>query len=160
MEIQLINISEFCGIGAEHLYAKYVDREKVEMELACMDMGLEDLCHLASESLRYFPSREEAEAYAKKDYPERDATMTPEEKRRMREWAVEDILEDGTIRFPSLLAVVKTARERWPEANLYFTYEGSRRDFLKIISKKNRIKPDPEFEELLIPRKGGKRDSQ
>lgn len=158
MEIQLINIETYIGISSEakHFYAKVVKQEDIEEVIAFENASarLESLCdYRSAEELRYYPSKEEAEIYAKKDFPDHDRTMNDEERRRRRAVETGDLLEYGTIRFPSILSVVKTAREKWPEACLYFTFQGRRERFLKLILNKEQTELKPGFKELLLPAK-------
>lgn len=158
MEIQLINITSYIGISAEaeHFYAKVANPGRHLAETLSFENSGADLEHICgyhcNEALRYFPTKEEAEAYAKKDYPDYDRTMDDETRKRCREVAIGDLLEYGTIRFPSLLSVIKTAREKWPSAYLYFTLEGCRKSFLKMIFEKDMTHIKPEYEEYLLPK--------
>lgn len=161
MEIQLINIETYMGISseAEHFYAKAVRQEDIEEVIAFENASarLESLCdYRSAEELRYYPSKEEAENYARKDFPDHDRTMDDEERRRRRAVETGDLLEYGTIRFPSILSVVKTAREKWPAACLYFTFRGRRDAFLKLILNKEQTELRPGFKELLLPAKNKK----
>lgn len=159
MEIQLINIETYMGISseAEHFYAKAVRQEDIEEVIAFENARLESLCdYRSAEELRYYPSKEEAETYAKKDFPDHDRTMDDEERRRRRAVETGDLLEYGTVRFPSILSVVKTAREKWPAACLYFTFRGRRDAFLKLILNKEQTELRPGFKELLLPAKNKK----
>lgn len=158
MEIQLINIETYMGMSsnAEHFYAKVVKQEDIEDVIAFENASarLESLCdYRSTEELRYFPTKEEAEIYAKKDFPDYDRTMNDEERWRRRVVEVGDLLEYGTIRFPSVLSIVKTARERWPAACLYFTFRGRRDAFQKLIFNKELTELKPGFKELLLPAK-------
>ena len=157
MEIQLIDINTYAGISsnAKHFYANYVPQKSVEDTLAFDINGdLENLCvYHASEELKYFPTREDAQAYAVNDYPDHDRTITEERKRELREWAVKDLVENGTIRFPSILSIVKTARKKWPDACLYFTFRGKRKGFLKLVLDKQFSQADPEIEKVLLPKR-------
>ncbi len=161
MEIQLINIETYIGISseAEHFYAKVVKQEDIEEVIAFENSSarLESLCdYRSAEELLYYPSKEEAEIYAKKDFPDHDRTMNDEERRRRRAVETGDLLEYGTVRFPSILSVVKTAREKWPEACLYFTFRGRRDAFLKLILNKEQTELKPGFKELLLPARNKK----
>lgn len=135
MQIEFFNITTYQGIScdAEHFYAKHENASYFEEMLWSTDR-LQELKGSTGNDFRYIPSKEEAEQIAKKDYPDRDRTLTPEQREEYRETTVGDLLEYGTARFPSILRIIQEARSRYPDAVLYFTLFGSRKEFVKWCS--------------------------
>lgn len=151
MEIQLISITTYRGISsdAEHFYAKAAKREQVEESLMFNSVSkLESICSniYDGEELKFFPDRIEAIDMCKKDNQ-----MMWNGKGAIKPITEEQIWEmqnNGTIRFPSVLSVIKTARKKWPEAVLFFTLQHSRERFLKCCLKDGKL--DPEIVKLLM----------
>lgn len=157
MHIEFIDITTYRGISseAEHFYAK-VSRPNYNADMVALDIGTNfQTCSgdIGGEALRFFPTREQAEKYAEKDYPAAlKYTIGEEEMNRRRRWLVEELLENGTIRFPSAIEVIKGARKKFPDAVLYFTFCGSHKEFLKrFCFDRETSKVNPEIERLLIP---------
>ena len=155
MKIKFIDITTYRGISseAEHFYAK-IARPGYAADMVAFDFGTTfDTCcrDYGGEDLRFFPTRKQAEKYAEKDHPSYLVrTIGEEELNKRRKWLIEDLLEDGTIRFPSVLDIIKAAREKYPDALLYFTFCGSHKEFLKrfCFDKKGHV--DPEIETLIL----------
>jgi len=131
MQIEFINITTYKGISsdAEHFYASVGEPDMVQERLLT-DLGAkpESGVFFGSEDmLRHFPSAEEAEAMWQKDYGHDRLTN------RCHDEQVQSIVKDGTIRFPSILAVVHAARGRFPDAKLCFCFQGSRKEFVRVL---------------------------
>ena len=156
MNITFIDITTFQDISseAEHFYAK-VARPGYAANMVAFDVGTSfDTCarDYSGIDLRYFPSEEEAKKYAKKDHPDYlKRTIGKEELERRRRWCVEDLIEDGTIRFPSVNDIIKTARNKYPDSLLYFTFHGSHKEFLKRFCFDRKTENViPEIEKLIL----------
>lgn len=135
MEIQFIDITSYRGISsdAEHYYAKLGEisymQENLLVQASCeANTGIS---FVNGEELRYFPSPEEARAMWEKDHGR-------DKRELVQKWKEDDILdlqESGTIRFPSILSIVKRAREMFPSAVLCFSMCGSRKAFATYMMK-------------------------
>ena len=135
MDYQFIDITSYRGVSstAVHFYAKIGNPNQTQENLITM-MSCEPgtgQSFVTAKNLRFFPSKQEALEMWKIDnhilpgnYPE-----------SRKQEAIEDMMEDGTIRFPSILAIVKKARELFPESVLCFSICGSRKEFVKYIQK-------------------------
>ena len=153
MDIQFINITSFIGISANavHYYAKLLDTKYLEEYL--MDTNeMDNLCDGTGEEMRYTPTEDEARAMAAADYPDMDLTLTPEKRKAFREIAEGDYLEYGTTRFPSILRIIQETRKRFPDSALFFTLYGSRKSFMKAISKDIKD-PESGMLRLLVPKR-------
>ena len=127
MEIEFINITSFVSVSveAEHFYARVTSKEAVFSGFD-KNFSVDAICNTVTDRrLTYIPSREEALAIAKKDNQIGCKTAIIID-------TVESLLEDGTSRFPSIEAIIKTAREKFPNAYLVFAYEGNRSRFLEM----------------------------
>lgn len=131
MEIQYIDITTYRGISsnAEHFYATIgTPNMKQEMLLtnpACNPVN--GVLFVNQEQMRYKPTKEEAEAIWEKD---NKYNIDPSV-RQNRENAIFDLMDDGTIRFPSIVSIVRTARKAFPKAVLCFSFCGSQKEFVK-----------------------------
>lgn len=135
MEIQFIDITSYRGISseAEHYYAKLGElsymQENLLVQASCeANTGIS---FVNGEELKYFPTPEEARAMWEKDHGRDKSEL-------VQKWKEDDILdlqESGTIRFPSILSIVKKAREMFPGAVLCFSICGSRKAFAAYIKK-------------------------
>lgn len=149
MQIEFINITTYKGISsdAEHFYAS-VGKPDMVQEFLLTDpvskpesgvfFGSEDL-------LRHFPSPEEAEAMWQKDHGHDRVTD------KWHDEQVQSIVKDGTIRFPSILTIVRAARGRFPDAKLCFCFRGSRKEFVRILQFEMQKHPElmDEIEDLI-----------
>lgn len=45
-----------------------------------------------------------------------------------------------------------TARKKWPDDSLYFTFRGKRKGFLKLVLDKQFGQADPVIEKVLLPK--------
>ena len=133
MDYQFIDITSYRGISsnAEHFYAKIGSPDYVQEELlttlSCEPTTGQVYVH--GKELRYNPSEQEAEDMWKKDNQFLPGTYTSSLKRDQ----IKELMEHGTIRFPSILAIIKRAREMFPESILCFSFNGSRKEFVKYI---------------------------
>lgn len=151
MQIEFIDISSFRGVSAnaEHYYAK-VSRPGYMADLAALDVsvGLQTFCGDPNgETLRFFPDKEQARALAEKDNGL--GFLPPEERKARVQSDIEDLMEDGTYRFPSIIEIVRSARKRYPTAVLYFTLHGSHKAFLQSILDRSGKEFIPEAKDLL-----------
>ena len=148
MDVQFIDITSYRGISAdaEHFYAKIGYPSKDCQEYYITDMGgdiTRGIWFTNGRSLRYYPSEKEARQLWQKDHGFDKDPITLKNKE-------DDILalqEDGTIRFPSILSIVKEAKKEFPNSIICFSYSGYRKEFVKIILKMDENK-DPEAAEI------------
>ncbi len=135
MNIEYIDITSYRGISsdAEHFYARAGEpswvQEMLLTDTACKPNS--GVSYVNGEELRHFPSREEAEALWEKDHGKNHALASTE----WKETEIRSFQEKGTIRFPSLAAVIRAARKRFPDAVLCFSYSGSVKEFASIVLK-------------------------
>ena len=126
MDVQFIDITSFMGVSsnAEHFYAK-VGKPEYAQEHYLFDLGCkpESGVLFNGQNLRYYPSEEEAVALFKKDNWGKPVDMD----------SVMMLQEDGTIRFPSILSIVKAAKKEFPNSVLCFSISGSRKMFTKYL---------------------------
>ena len=131
MDYQFIDITSYRGISsnAEHWYAK-VGNPNLAQEEMLFDLGMQvngGISYVNGEELKYYPSLDEAiEMYKKDNAPRED--FNEWDKRRIK-----DILNDGTIRFPSILAIILTAKNRFPNSILCFSICGYQKQFAKYM---------------------------
>ena len=136
MDIQFIDITSFRGISsdAEHFYAK-IGKVKNSQEYLLTMPVMTDICDGVSFTnephLRYYPDEREARRLWEKDngHTRQDLIVIRKEK------AIAELQEDGTIRFPSILSIVKRARELFPDSLLVFSFCKSRKQFVKLLSR-------------------------
>lgn len=126
MDVQFIDITSFIGASsnAEHYYAK-VGKPEYTQEHYLFDLGCkpESGVLFNGRDLRYYPSEEEAVALYKKDNWGKPVDMD----------CVMELQEEGTIRFPSILSIVKAAKKEFPNSVLCFSISGSRKMFTKYL---------------------------
>ena len=126
MDVQFIDITSFMGVSsnAEHYYAK-VGKPEYTQEHYLFDLGCkpESGVLFNGRNLRYYPSEEEAVALYKKDNWGKPVDMD----------CVMELQEEGTIRFPSILSIVKAAKKEFPNSVLCFSISGSRKMFTKYL---------------------------
>lgn len=126
MDVQFIDITSFMGVSsnAEHFYAKVGKPEHAQehylFDLCCKP---ESGVLFNERNLRYYPSEEEAVALYKKDNWGKPVDMD----------CVMELQEEGTIRFPSILSIVKAAKKEFPNSVLCFSISGSRKMFTKYL---------------------------
>jgi hypothetical protein len=131
MEIQFVDITSYRGISsdAEHFYARVgAPKDVQEFYITCMDCDVNAGVYFHDErQLRYFPTEEEARSLWQKDhgFDKREITL------KYKEDDIADLVETGTIRFPSIEAIIKKAKEEFPDAVICFSISGSRKEFVK-----------------------------
>lgn len=136
MDIQFIDITTYRGISseAEHFYAKVGSPNYTqENYLVMLDCPPESgvMFGESAENLRYMPSYEEAKAlYLKDNYNVRDRDLG-----KLDEDDIMMMVEDGTTRFPSILSIVKRAKDLYPDSILCFSISGYRKEFVKWIQR-------------------------
>ena len=133
MDYQFIDITSYRGISsnAEHFYARigspdYAQENMITM-LTCEPTTGQSFVN--GKELRYYPTEQEAEEMWKKD----NHSLPGDFPLALKRDQIEDMMEYGTIRFPSILAIIKKARELFPESVLCFSMHGSRKEFVKYI---------------------------
>lgn len=120
MDYQFINITTFRGVSseAEHFYAtigepKYAQENLLTMAGCSLETGV---IFVNGKNLLYMPSYDEAkDIYLKDHYNVRNRDLNASD-----EDFIMEMVEDGTPRFPSILAVVEAARNKFPESVLCF----------------------------------------
>ena len=136
MEIQFIDITTYRGISsnADHFYAKIGEVGEAQEYYMTMKL-LDDICEgvsfINTPDLIYYPSKQEAINLWEKDNGWNKSNISP----KSRETAIDDLVKNGTIRFPSILSIIKTAKEKFPNALLVFSYCGRRKNFVNLLSK-------------------------
>ena len=126
MGIQFIDITSYRGIcsDAEHWYAKYISDFKNANECLAID-GTS--VYGWDEEVKFYPTREEAIALIKKENQVIGAS------RDVEEWKIQEMMDNGTIRFSSILDIIKTCRKEFPKSILVFSIRGSQKDFKKWL---------------------------
>ena len=147
MDIQFINITSYIGVSsnAEHFYAR-VGAPKCTQEnyVTMIDCDMASGVNFPSEGeLRFFPDAKQAEALWKKDY----GYETEKSPLNRKDDIVAELQEDGTIRFPSVVEIIKTARKRFPDSLLCLSMNGSRKEFAKYVFRMD--KGAPGFAEMI-----------
>lgn len=154
MDIKFIDISTYQGISsnAEHFYAKVREVNPADYQESLVTSSTHEMTSFVyffdGEELKYFPNEKEAEQLWQKDHgwDKRPETL---------KWKEGDILryqEDGTIRFPSLLSIVKVAVEKFPDSVLCFSFNGDRKTFAKFLLAMHDVKNETlkkEAEEII-----------
>ena len=135
MDIQFINITSFIGISsnAEHFYATVGDPKYLQENLLTivgMDMS-SGVSFNDNHKVKYHPNEQEAIQLWQKDHGHDKNPVTL----KWKEDTIKEYMEDGTYRFPSVLAVVRRARELFPKSILCFSMNSSRNQFAKYITK-------------------------
>ncbi len=155
MQIEFIDISTFRGISseAEHYYAKISTGDFYAEELI-FDYGwsLDACARIGGKDLRFYPTAEQARQIAEKDHKFDLRNLSEEDRAKRIQWDIDDLTENGTIRFPSVTEILRQARKEHPEAVLYACFCGSHKEFLRLCCfKDNRV--NPEIKSLLLPEK-------
>lgn len=149
MDIEYINITTYKGISsdADHFYAKIGSvgylQENLISDLACKPES--GIVFSILNELRYFPSKKEAEVLWMKDYGWDEKNNN----KIHHDFYIQDIVEKGTIRFPSVLSIVQTARKRYPDSVLCFLFQGSRKAFIEKFVKPYIERPSELVNELI-----------
>ena len=133
MDFQFIDITTYRGISsnAEHFYAKVGKPEYTQENIVVMqscEPGT-GVSFINGEELKYYPSKKEARKMWEKDNGYSESTFVLENKERM----ISDCMKEGTIRFPSIPAIIKRARETFPDSILCFSIRESRKEFVKYL---------------------------
>ncbi len=142
MQIEFIDISTFKGIcsEAEHFYATVGSPENLQENLLFL-IGCQPnsgVSHVDTMELRYYPSQEEAEILFRKDHGwEKDSPVFSNP--TLKKDIIEDYKKTGTIRFPDILSVIKTAKQMFPDAVLCFSFRGSVKEFQKILHNNEKL---------------------
>lgn len=153
MHIEFINITTFQGISsdAEHFYAKVARQENYAEQIA-IDCGTSfDTCgndYFGTE-LKYYPTREEAEKMVLKDNPKKYVDRNNETYKKLKEINIETYM-NGTIRFPDIMSILRTARKTYPDAVFYCSFHGSHKEFLRRFLFDENDKIIPEVKELIM----------
>lgn len=129
MEIQFINITSFRGTSsnAEHYYARYAENAYDVQQALLESYEGQIYQHSHDKDLLFFPGKEDAEKLCLKDNRMcwgADVNVHP-----VTPAQVELMMKEGTIRFPSIEAIIRQARHKWPEAVLIFSLYGSNKRF-------------------------------
>ena len=152
MQIDFIDITSFRGLSseAEHFYAA-IGKPSWIQEALLSDPDCkpnEGVSYHETEKLRYFPTREEAEAMWEKDnHWDKDPFVQSH-----REDTILTLMEEGTQRFPTVTAIIKAARKRFPCSYLCFSFAGSVKEFNRLFIKseeKNKTTLSDEIETLI-----------
>lgn len=142
MNIEYINITSYRGISsdAEHYYAKRHVQDKDDY-----DAFLEqEKPYSFNEDLRFYPDRQQAIELCKKDNQMLYGIHAPE----ISESQIKNMMADGTIRFPSVLDVVKTARAQFPDAILCLYFHESKKMLLDYLNRLLQAK-SPVLDEII-----------
>ena len=128
MDIQFINITSYRGISsnAEHYYARFASENEKELIAEDIFCGYSVATYCNTDML-FFPDREQAIALIKKD---NQMTGSPF-KENIDDDTIAVYMERGTIRFPSILDIIKQARKQFPQAIFKFYLQGSEDEFRK-----------------------------
>lgn len=132
MDIQFIDITSFIGISsdAEHYYAKIGEPKYLQEDYLFYADCKPNNGVMFTKDLHYYPNRDEAKAMVEKDNsPEMLKQFGPD----FMEHRIDDYVINGTIRFPSILEVIKAAREYFPDSTLCFSIRGSMNEFVKYM---------------------------
>jgi hypothetical protein len=129
MDIQFINITSYRGISsnAEHYYArvatdvKAVNRCFVESDSGCYP-------HLCDQDMIFYPNQEYAIELCKKD------NQLFLNYHGVTETQISDMMTRGTIRFPSVLDIIKQARKTYPNSILCFYFQNNRKAFFSYLN--------------------------
>ena len=131
MDYQFIDITSYRGISsnAEHWYAKIGTPELTQENLlfGLSEKSNSGVSYVNGEELKYYPNLDEAIEIYKKDNGQKD---------ELNEWdkeRIKDILNNGTIRFPSVLSIVLTAKNKFPHSILCFSICGYQQEFARYM---------------------------
>ena len=130
MNIEYIDITSYRGISsnAEHYYAKAATFN--DKTYQCFISG--EHPYTFDEELLFYPNREQAIQLCKKD------NQMAFYETAISEEQIEDMMKRGTIRFPSVLEVVRQARKQYPNAILKFYMYGYERKFASYLDALNK----------------------
>lgn len=150
MDYQFINITTFRGVSseAEHFYAtigepKHAQENLLTMAGASPETGV---MFVNGKNLLYMPSYDEAkDIYLKDHYNVRNRDLNASD-----EDFIMEMVEDGTPRFPSILAVVEAARKKFPESVLCFCMSESSNEFRKWIIRNEKSEQVKKILDLLV----------
>lgn len=142
MNIEYINITSYRGISsnADHYYAKYHAPNEDDFD-AFIDG---ERPHSFDTDLKFYPDRQQAVELCRKDNQMLYGVHAPE----ITESQVENMMADGTIRFPSILEVIKTARKKFPNAILCIYLHRSHTAFADYLNKLLQAK-SPVLDEII-----------
>lgn len=129
MRVEYINITSYRGISsnAEHYYAAIATMQ--EDSYAAFIDG--EHPYSFDTELKFFPDREQAITLCKKDNQMIYGIKAPE----ITEDQIWQMQYDGTIRFPSILEIVRTARKNYPHSILCFYIAGNQRAFANYLNR-------------------------
>lgn len=94
------------------------------------DLGVEvngGVTYVNGEELKYYPNLDEAIELYKKDNGQKEKLDDWDEER------IKEIINNGTIRFPSILSIVLTAKNKFPNSILCFSICGSQKEFASYM---------------------------
>lgn len=130
MNVEYIDITSYRGISsnAEHYYAKVAVFDDRTYE--CFIAG--EHPYTFDKELLFYPDREQAIQLCKKDNKMAFYEIAVSEEQ------IEDMMKNGTIRFPNVLEVVRQARKQYPNAILKFYMYGYERNFAIYLDKLNK----------------------
>lgn len=131
MDYQFIDITSYRGISSntEHWYAKTGTPDLTQEEML-FDLGVKvngGVTYVNGEELKYYPNLDEAIELYKKDNGQKEKLDDWDEER------VKEIINNGTIRFPSILSIVLTAKNKFPNSILCFSICGSQKEFASYM---------------------------
>lgn len=134
MDIQFIDITSYRGISsnAEHYYAKVGDPKDVQ-ENAVVSLSFDlgsGVCFISKNDLKYYPTQYEAEKMWEKD---NGSYINDPSVASLKSTSISILQKEGTIRFPSILSIVKEAKKKFPDSILCFSIRGSRKEFVKYM---------------------------
>ena len=134
MKIEFIDITSYRGISsnAEHFYASRIVPDKNTYESFYTDHKP----YGNKEELLFFPDTQQAAALAAKD------NYMLAVKGTVTNAQIEKLKKEGTIRFPSILEIIKQARKRFPDSYLSFTLYGSKKAFCSYIESLQEKSPE------------------
>ena len=156
MQIEFIDITTYRGISsdAEHFYAKRATSTAKVQESLLDGSGLESMSYWCDEDVKFMPDREQAEQLCRKD--NKMAWGTQAESHPVTEEQIREMIQNGTIRFPSIEALLKQVRKDHPNAVLCFSIHGSRKVFtnwLNGLYETDKEKLQRILDIILLPKK-------
>lgn len=149
MDIEYINITTYKGISsnADHFYATIGSigylQENLIVDFACKPES--GVMFSTLDELRYYPSKKEAEELWMKDY----GWDVKSNDKVHHDFYIQDVVEKGTIRFPSVLSIVQTVRKKYPNSVLCFLFQGSRKAFIEKFVEPFSERPNELVKELI-----------
>lgn len=156
MNFEFINITSYRGISsdAEHFYAKRATDPAKVQESLLDGSGLESMSYWCDENVKFMPDREQAEQLCSKD--NKMACGTQAESHPVTEEQIREMMQNGTIRFPSMEALLRQVRKNYPNAVLCFSIHSSRKAFtnwLNGLYEIDKEKLQRILEIILLPKK-------